>query len=218
MKIQNENVNSNEQNSNEVINENIQVDNDQTNGLENKPKIDNKKATGSAYYKELLEKERAERELLSKELEASRNEELKRNNQWKELYESERIKREESEIKVKNISANVVDNLMIREIEKAALQAGILSEALDDLQIFDKSMIEVETTSSGRINFHNVNEWVDSLKQKKPYLFKTGRAPNINTSQPGIAKPKEYTPSELLELQRKDIRAYNEIMKKRFSL
>ena len=200
------------QDSETVVNETAQVDN------ETPQVVKDKKATGSTYYKELLEKERGERERLTRELEATKNEELKRNNQWKELYESERVKREEADNKVKHISANVVDNLMTREIEKAALQAGILPEALDDLGLLDKSMIEVETTSSGRINFHNVSEWIDSIKQKKSYMFRSGKAPNINTSQPGVARAKEYSANDLLELQRKDIKSYNEIMKKRFSL
>jgi hypothetical protein len=182
------------------------------------PPTKEKKPNGSTYYRELLEKERQERERLSKELEQTRSEEMKRNNQWKELYESEKNKREEAEVKVKNISSNVVENLMTREIERAALAAGILPEALEDLGMLDKSMIEVETTSSGRINFHNVTEFVDSIKQKKAYMFRSGKAPNINTNQPGIPTNKELTANDLLELSRKDPKRYNEIMRKKLSL
>lgn len=176
---------------------------------------DSKTMGGIKYYKEQLDKERQEKEKLAKENEEIKTAKLKEQNNWKDLYEQEQKKATEYESKLKNVSTALIEDKMRTVIEREASKAGILPSALEDLDLIDKTMIEVETTSSGRINFHNVKEFVDSLKMKKPHWFGAHQDPNINNKRADYGTPKEMSMDEILDLQTKDPKKYNEIMQQR---
>ena len=201
-----------------------QNNNDQNNTNQNDSNAANKndpsKTVGSLkFYKEQLEAERKEREKIAKELELVKTGQLKEKENWKQLYENELTERQKIEEKLKTVSTNVIENLKIKEIEKEAIANGILPEALEDLSLVDSSMIEVETTSTGRINFNNVKEFIESLKIKKPYLFTKKGPPTINNNQPNNNyAPKEYSASEILKLQKENPTEYNKVMRKKLGL
>jgi hypothetical protein len=177
-----------------------------------------KSVGGIKYYKEMLEKERVERERIASELNEIKTGKMKEQNQWKELYEQEQRKTTEATEKLKAISTNLVQDKMRTAIEREASKAGILPTALEDLDLVDKSMIEIETTSNGRINFHNVKEFVDSLKMKKPHWFGAGRDPSINNKKADYSPPTEMSPEDILNLQSKDPIKYNEVMRQRLGI
>lgn len=177
-----------------------------------------KKPSGAVnHYKQELEKTRLEKERIEKQLEELRVAQLKEKSNFKDLYELEVTKRRDAETKLQSLSSSFVDNLMRKEIEAEALASGIRPEAISDLELVDKGMIETETTSTGKINFLNVKEFVQSLKSTRPYWFKNGEPPKINGALPGNPQFKDLTPAQILELQKKDPAKYNEVMKKRFS-
>ncbi len=180
------------------------------------PKEDNVKPNGAInHYKQELEKTRKAADDLARQLEELRTSQMKEKSNFKDLYELEVSKRQDAEIKLKNLSTSFVDNLMRKEIEAEALSNGIRPEALMDLDLVDKSMIETETTSTGKINFLNVREFIQTLKTTRPFWFKNGDPPKINSSLPGNPQFKELSPAQILELQKKDPKKYNEIMQKR---
>lgn len=180
-----------------------------------KEKTDDKSIGGIKFYKEQLENERKERERISAELEEIRTNKLKEQNQWKDLYEREQQKAAELGKKLTSISTTLVEDKMKAAIEKEAAAAGILPSALEDLDLVDRSMIEIETTSQGRVNFHNVKEFVDSLKIKKPHWFGSRQEPNINNRKGDYTPSSDLNAEQILELQTKDPARYNDIMNKR---
>lgn len=190
----------------------------QTNDPQSTQQADDRSVGGIKYYKELLDKERQEREKLSSEIENIRKGKLIEQNQWKELYEQEQKKSVELQSKLSNISTAFIDDKKRSVIEKEAIAAGILPSALEDLDLIDKSIIEVETTSTGKINFNNVKTFVDTLKLKKPHWFGAGVDPNINNKRPEFNQTGELNIDQILELQSKDPKKYNEIMRQRLGI
>lgn len=207
-----QNIDQNAQPQDQAQDQSAQADQAQQNADQSKT------VGGIKFYKEQLEKERQERERLAKEVEEIRTAKLKEQNNWKDLYEQEQKKASEYQEKLKKVSTSLVEDKMRTVIEREASKAGILPSALEDLDLIDKSIIEVETTSNGRINFHNVKEFVDSLKMKKPHWFGAHQDPNINNKRADYGAPKDLSTEEILDLQSKDPKKYNEIMRQKLGL
>lgn len=176
---------------------------------------DTKAVGGLKFYKEQLEAERKEREKIAQELNDIKTQKLKEQNNWKDLYEQTEKKANEYKEKLSSISTALVQDKMQTAIEKEALALGILPSALEDLDLLDKSMVEVETTSTGKVNFNNVKEFVESIRVKKPHWFGAHQDPNINNKRPGDFKKVDLSAEEILDLQTKDPKKYNELMRQR---
>ena len=181
------------------------------------PKTESERPTGSTkYYKEELEKHKKQAETLAKQLEEIKIARLKEQDNWKELYESEARKRSEAEEKATNLSQTYVESLKMKEIERYLLSKGIREEALEDIDLIDKSAIMVETTSSGRINFLGVEKWVEDVVQKRPYWFKESKAPIVNNSSSPTFTDKPLSASDLLKLEKENPAKYRELVMKKY--
>jgi len=178
-----------------------------------------KSNSGSAFYKQKIEQMELERQQLKQKLEEIQTQQLHEKENFKELWELEKQKREEAENKTKNLSETVFNNFRSSAIREQALAAGILKTAVDDLDLVDASLVQVETTDQGRINVHGAKEFVEALKEAKPHWFKNLNTPTINTGLPtDTSTSHNISASELIQLQKKDPAKYKELMKKRLSI
>lgn len=118
-----------------------------------------------------------EREEKLSEFEAQR---LSEKEEFKSLAEKFKSERDEWKSKAEGATEKFLTTLKMSEVERVALSKGLRPEALKDLQLLDFNDIQIESTSSGRLNVLNVDEFVDSLKKDRQYWFREKNAPNIN--------------------------------------
>lgn len=124
---------------------------------------------------------------------------------WKELYERERKARAEAEDREKKKDGFYEHTQKFSEVSKVALAQGLRQEAVDDLDAIDYGeAIKVEVTSNGRYIVHGADEFVETLKNKKPHWFKNTKAPHVNSGGGGAA-PKsdgELTAADVVAAER----------------
>lgn len=121
-------------------------------------------------------------------LEVIRMNGLKEKDDWKKVAQDFEEKYNTERATNANKDKIIVTDKKMTAIKDAALKAGLLESASDDLELVDFKEVTVETTSTGRINVLGVDRAVQSLKAKKPHWF--GKAtPNVNGNAPGVGSP-----------------------------
>lgn len=110
-----------------------------------------------------------------KEIESSKKQQelqsLKEKQEWQKIAElKEAEANQEREERTKLTKAVVTDKKM-SAIRDAARKAGILDTAEEDIELLNWSEVEVETTSTGRINVLGADDAVKRLKTLKPHWF-----------------------------------------------
>jgi len=172
----------------------------------------NKRNTGSSFYKQKLTEYEQQLQELREANENLKTQSLQEKQNYKELWELEKQKRAETEQRLQQDSEMFWGSLKMNAIEKAALNAGIRKEALEDLNYFDSSIVEIEKTDRGNVNIIGAEDFIESLKAKKPYLFTQAIPPNVNNGGAGFSTPKQMDPKEILALKEKDPKKYQEVM------
>ena len=184
------------------------------------------KSGATSFYKEQTEK-------LKRELEAARIEKLeaqkrlgeieeaklREQNQWKELAEKFKKEKESVAGEFDTFKDYFVKEKKYSAIQQEAIKAGIREEALNDLSLLDSSdTVQIETTSTGKVNVLGTKEFVENLKTIRPHWFKNATPPRINTASPEYsAEKKELSVSDILKLQKTNPVEYNRIMRERIS-
>lgn len=144
-----------------------------------------KTVSKEAYEKVMADMHKYKKQL--KEFEAKNREAelkvLKEKQEWQKIAElKEQEAREALEQKERMTKAIVTDK-KLSAIREAALKHGVLESALEDMDFLDWSGVQVETTSTGRINVIGVEDAVKRVKTLKPHWF--GKpAPKINGKVP----------------------------------
>lgn len=189
---------------------------------ENPPKENppaEKPGGGSAFYKSKIEELEKQNREFQTMLEEAKTQKLKEKENFKELYEIERKKREAAEEKAVKISRDYLTGVKMSAIESEAIKAGIIPEALADIRPEDATMVEIETGDKGSVNILGAKEYVEYLKETKKHWFKSFQAPKINNGNPEEPeKPKELSGKDLIALQKKDPEKYKAEMAKRLKL
>lgn len=199
----------------EVTQENVEVEATQEAPVETP--VAPKKNGAINHYKEQLAALQQEKADLAAQMESFKTQELEKQERYKELWESEKSKRVEIEQNNQQNYSSFMTTLKATAIEKEATKMGLKQEALQDLDLVDKSLLEIETTSTGKINVLGVNDFMENLKVNRPHWFTDMSAPKVNNAVPGSATPQRRGPSELLQLQKSDPTEYNRIMRDRLS-
>jgi hypothetical protein len=152
---------------------------------------------------------------LQRAIEEQKENQMRQQEQWKELYEREKEKSSALQSRNDEIQNSFFGSLKSKEIEREAVKLGIRSEALRDLDILDTSYVITETTSQGNVNIVGAAEFVERLKQDRPYWFQQKTNTNINSGNPTFDGPKKYSASDLLQLQKENPAEYQKQMQKR---
>lgn len=152
-----------------------------------------------------------EKEELAKQLEEMKTKELESTNNFKQLYEQERRKREDAEKVAKTTRETYVKDYKFNVIREEALKAGIRPEALEDLERVDSSIVQIETTSTGRVGVIGAKEFVEDLKARRGFWFADTTPPNINNGRPNMNNS-ELSAQDILALEKTNPKEYNRIM------
>jgi seryl-tRNA synthetase len=145
-------------------------------------------------------KEEAKR--LQSEVEQMKEEKLKASKDWEALYTKRDAEAKEAQAEAARIKNSFLAERKFSAVKEAALKAGIRAEALEDLALVDKSSVQVEATSTGRVNVLGVSTFVEQLKATRPHWFGTG-APSVNTTTPGVTQGKKVEMKDILQAEKK---------------
>lgn len=111
---------------------------------------------------------------------------LKEREDWKSLYEIEKEARTNAELASNKTQESYLAEKKFSAIKEAALRFGIRPEALDDLSLLSLDQVQIESTSTGRLNVLGADTAVQELKRTRPYWFSDNRPPNVNTTTVGV--------------------------------
>jgi len=118
---------------------------------------------------------------------------LQEKEEYKTLYEQTKADVDKWKTEAENGKKLFKHTQKYNAVKKAALESGMLPEALDDLDLLDLDSIVVETTDAGRYAVHGVKEFVEKLKTNKAHWFKKADGPTVDSGGGG-APPKEPGP------------------------
>jgi len=111
-------------------------------------------------------------------------EELTKNNEWQKIADMNDQKAKEYEERYNTLKSALINDKRLSAIKEAALQSGILKEALDDLKTIDLPEVQIQTGESG-ISVTGTDRAIQRLKALKPHWF-TKSVPNVNTTTPTV--------------------------------
>jgi hypothetical protein len=158
--------------------------------------------------KELSVKSAAEREKL-----------LVEQGRWEELAKEKDARLRELEERDAKTRQAFVDEKKFSAVKEAALKSGIRSEALPDLELVSLDKVQVETTSTGRVNVLGVEHAIEQLKLSRPHWFggtKTvisGSDPQVNSTTTGIVNQKDLIKLSMEAQKTGDYTAYEKAFK-----
>lgn len=142
---------------------------------------------------------------------------LRETNDWKTLYEKKEQEAKEAFERLSSIENNLVNTAKFSAVREAALKAGILPAAVNDLELVDFKDIAIEKSETGRIEVKGVERSIEMLKTLKPHWF--GKSVNVNSSVPsansgkGLASEDELLKMSLEAQKSGDYTAYAEKLK-----
>lgn len=139
---------------------------------------------------------------LEQEKKQAEVERMKSNEEWKKLAEIREHEAKEAQQKYQSMSQSVAFDKKYSAVREAALKAGIRKEALDDLELLDLSTVELETTSTGRVNVLGADDCVDRLKVTRPHWFGK-RSAHLNSETPDTVAGQGVTYSDVLKAEKK---------------
>jgi hypothetical protein len=138
-----------------------------------------------------LNKIKRENAKLRQEAKERGDNELKAQNRWKELAEERERERDEANERAEKIQNAFVNERKYSAVKTEAMAKGLLPSAIDDLESADLDLVDVETTSKGKINVLGVSEQVQKIMKTKPHWFGQGAgkgkgSTNVNSRNPGV--------------------------------
>ena len=150
---------------------------------------------------------------LEAKLNAVEEERLKETQNYKSLAEKYKAELEADRKELGTLKGTISRSQKYNALERVALEQGLRTEALDDLEAVNLEDIELEVTSNNRYMVHGTKEFVERLKEKKPHWFKKDKPPGVNSgggsAKPAIASkltPDDYVKAEM-KYKRREITA-----------
>lgn len=124
---------------------------------------------------------------------------LREKEDWKTLAERREQERLEALEQASKIKESFVNEKKFSAIERAALKAGILPQALSDLPMLNFDGVVVDQGEDGRVKVQGAETFIQNLKQIKPHWFGSGPV-KVNSSLPEVTSEKAVTESDLIKL------------------
>ncbi len=128
-----------------------------------------------------LQKYKKEAKALKDEKDKAATEKLKAENKWKEIAEANETKAKEADERAEKLQGSFLEGKRFDAARLACEKLGIRAEAVGDLDALDLKDIQIETTSTGKINVLGADKFAERLKTLKPHWFTDKRKPNVNT-------------------------------------
>lgn len=146
------------------------------------------------YKKELLK--------LKEEKDSEKTARMKEQNQWKELAEAKEREAAEAREKSERLQMSYLSEKKYGALKSSCSALGLRPEALSDLEMLDLSEVQIETTSTGKINVLGAEKFAERLKATKPHWFLDKQTPTVNGAGPRVQDNMgAITPAMLLKAQ-----------------
>lgn len=146
-----------------------------------------------------------ETEARTKADEKAKADKLKAENKFKELADENEKKALEATQRAERIENSYLTDRKFNAVRTAAEKLGLRVEAVADLEGLDLDDIQVETTSTGKINVLNADKFASRLKTQKPHWFQDPKATKVNSNGQRVVDDSsdtgEMTGSKLLKLE-----------------
>lgn len=163
-------------------------------------------------YKSQLEQFRLQNEQLQKQIEDNQFKSMQEKEQHKELAEAYKQKWEQEKSRIEEFSQFVTHDKKMSAIKTEAIKQGINPDAMKFLENLNFDTVAVETTDQGNFHVSGVEAAVEAFKLENQFLFTDRTPPVINNGQPQNTGNIEYSPSDLLKLQKTNPKEYTRIM------
>lgn len=137
---------------------------------------------------------------LEAQLEVERRNKLKEKEDWKSYAETLEKELESTKTERQALSQAMIYDKKVEAIRISALNTGIRKDAIKHLEKFGTDGVEIETTSTGRINVLGADQFVARLKAEAPYLFDV-KGSKVNAESPSMIGKSEITIEKLNELR-----------------
>lgn len=105
---------------------------------------------------------------------------LRGENKWQELAEAKEREAAEARTKAERIEQSYLNEKKYNAVHAKAVSLGLRPEAVADLDMLDLEALQVETTSTGKINILGADKFAESLKARKPHWFGAATAPKVD--------------------------------------
>lgn len=159
------------------------------------PPTDTTNTDGEAVPKEVYErmksdmlKAKQKADELEKSINSQKLAALKQTENWQELAKLKEQEAEDYKTKYERLSSSLVENKKLDAIRTEALKLGIDQRSLEDLEMIDFNEVQIETTSTGKINVLGADKAVANLKLRKPHWFNSKPA-TVNANSPTTQAP-----------------------------
>jgi hypothetical protein len=169
--------------------------------------------------KETLQKEREAKAALEQKIADAEKAKLVEQQNFKKLWEESEQKTASEKKRSDAVVASYVRDKKIGALKDAALAAGMKPEVIGDLAVIDTSDVTTDVIAGDgtiEVKISGVPEKIEALKLTRPWLFGTGKAPNINDNPSNsgagggqaIPKPGTVTGDALLKLEKESPALY----------
>ena len=139
--------------------------------------------------------ESKERKEKYQELKSARDTEektkLEENENWKELLDKSTGEKGLLVEELKSMRVKTLKTALANEVQKHAKDAFNINDIVGNL---DSSLIKIDEEN---FTFEGIADAVNSLRDKKYYLFDTGKKTSMVDGRPGMGKPKKKDLSEM---------------------
>ena len=186
------------------------------------PPKDDKPVSRDAYEKAMADMHKYKKSL--RELEAKQKDQelrvLKEKQDWQKIAELKEQEALDAIAQKERMTKAVVNDKKMSAIREAAMKSGILETALDDIELIDLSEVQVETTSTGRINVLGVEDAIKRVKTLKPHWFGkppvkvNGQIPNVKNTGEDVVTLEKIVKLRKEAMQSGDYSAYTPAFKK----
>lgn len=148
-----------------------------------------------------IEKEKEELSKRAKELELAG---LRAKEDYKAMYEDAEKRAADADAKFKQSQRAIIDDKKLFAMRSELQRLGMIDQALGDVErMIDLEDVEVEFTSSGRVNVLNAKDLAERFKAQRPFLFQQASGPKVNTQTPGVISPSTVSMDMVKQLEAK---------------
>lgn len=129
-----------------------------------------------------MQKYKRENEKLRAEKADEKSAKLKEEKRFEELAAAKEQEAKEAREEADKVRNSFLGEKKFNTVRSAAEKLGLRPEAVSDLETLDLSTIQIETTSTGKINVLGADKFAERLKTLKPHWFAPKQTQKVNTN------------------------------------
>lgn len=147
-----------------------------------------------------LQKEKRLRKELEDKLKQKDLDALKASQNWQQVAELKDKEANEYRQKYEGLHSNLELERKLAAVKEEAIKLGISPNSVGDIELLPLDGVQVEYTSTGRMNVMGAQAFAQQLKMSRPNWFQA-KASSINPASPGVTEPKSITLEDVKKAQ-----------------